>query len=464
MPYPTSQAQIPCPQCQQPLTATVQQVVDVGQDPTLKERLLRGRLNVVSCPTCKVGGALALPMVYHDPAHDLLLAFIPHQMNLTMEQEEKEVGRLSNMVLEQTPAEKRRAYLLNPIRVMTYEGLVEKVLEAEGIDPQQMQAQREKIQLVLRMAQAVGDPTALAALIEEHKEQIDRNFLLLVTATMQQAAATHDEATVQRYGTLRETLVKQLDLSADDVPSLGIEDHMDALIEELRGTPDERFQGAVASNRPLMDYNFFMHLSQRAEAASGEEQTALLDLRKRLVDLTDEMDKQAQEAIQRAARQLNELLQSSDIDAKIQEMYHELDEAFLVVLSANIEQAQSQKREDVVHSLKQIYARVVKAMEGRLRPELRAMNDLLRMEESAARRARLDEELRRYNPAGFIQMIESIATDLEDSGQADPQVLERLYVIADEAREVASTLKFTPPTQSLFKDEDDGSSSEILLP
>ncbi len=456
MTYPKSRTSIPCPQCGQPVSMLIEQILDVAEEPSARDRLLKGRVNVLTCPNCGVSGPIAAPMVYHDGERQLLLAFVPHEMQLTLEQEEREIGRLTNQVLNNTPAKKRRGYLLNPTRVMTYDGLFEKILEAEGISADEMRKQTAKIQLVMRMAEAVGDDRKLAALIDEHKEKVDYNFLLLVTMTMQQAAEVHDEATVERYGGLRETLIAQLGLKAEEVPSLGVEGQLDTLIDALLDTPARELEGAVAANRPYLDYNFFMKLTQRAEQAESEERARLLALRTKLVQITDDMDRLAKEAMERAARQLNELLQAEDIDAKIQEMYHELDEAFLVVLSANVEQARTQGRDDVVSVLMRIYSHVVNAMERRLRPEIRAVNQLLRMESSDERRERLRQELRTYNPAGFIEMVESIAADLEDSGRAQPEVLERLYTIAAEARELAATElegQFTPPQTKLFQEE-----------
>ncbi|MGH2542385.1 MAG: CpXC domain-containing protein, partial [Ardenticatenaceae bacterium] len=361
MAYPTSRISTQCPQCGAPLTMAAQQVIDVGEEPTLRDRLLRGRLNVLQCPNCGARTPIAVPMLYHDPEKQLLFAYMPNQMQLTMEQEEKEIGRLANLVLNHTPPEKRKSYLLTPTRVMSYEGLVEKILEAEGISPEEMRRQTNKIQLVMRMAQAVGNEDRLTALIEEHKEQIDRGLLTLIAATMQQAAESQDEETVRRYRALRDKIVKQLDLKAEEVPSLSVEEAYDALIGTLLELPEERLQGAVATNRPLMDYNFFMHLTQRADQAGDEEKQKLLTLRKTLVALTDEMDQLAETAMRRAAEQLNTLLRAEDIDAKIEEMYPHLDEAFLVVLSANVEQAKAQGREEIVEVLTRIYHRVVDA-------------------------------------------------------------------------------------------------------
>lgn len=326
-------------------------------------------------------------------------------------------------------------------------------MQAQEVSVDQLRNQTQKIHLVMEMAKVAYEKETLTAMIEQHREDIDYNFLMLITMTIQQGAQTHDEPLVDRYGRLREQIVTQLDLKADEVPSLGVEDQVDDLIDMLLNTPPLMLQGAVGANRPLIDYNFFMQLTQRAEqSADPEEQKQLLALHSTLIEMTEQMDRMAQEAMERASYQLQEVLQAEDIEAKLQELFQELDEAFLVVLSANVEEANTQGRKEIANLLMHIYRRVVEMMESRLRPELRAMNDLLRMESSEQRRARLRQELQIYNPAGFIEMIEAIGGDLEDSGQANAPLLEQIYIIADEARDVLATMDhaFTPPTQSLF--------------
>jgi hypothetical protein len=51
----------------------IEQLVDAESDPGSKARLLSGALNRVRCPVCSWEGQLAAPLVYHDPAHELLL-------------------------------------------------------------------------------------------------------------------------------------------------------------------------------------------------------------------------------------------------------------------------------------------------------------------------------------------------------------------------------------------------------
>ncbi len=321
------------------------------------------------------------------------------------------------------------------------------------VNADELRKQTQKIHLVMDMAKIAYDKDALMMMIDQHKEDIDYNFLVLVTMTIQQAAQTHDEATVDRYGRLREQITKQLDLKAEDLPSLGVDNQIDDLIDTLLATPSVTLQGAVAANRPLIDYNFFIHLSQRAEQSQDASQKEkLLALHSNLLEITEKMDRSAQEAMERATSQLSEVLQAEDIEATLQKLSPNLDEAFLVVLSAHVEQAKAQGREQIVQSLMRIYAHVVQMMESRLRPELQAMNDLLRMDSSEERYARLRKEMKIYHPAGFIEMVEAIARDLEESGQAQPELLERIYTIADEARDVRSTMKrlFPPPTPNLF--------------
>lgn len=454
MAYPVSQTTVNCPNCGQSVAVRLEQVIDVGQEPAKKQQFLRGQVNVLACSRCGNRTVVAAPLVYHDPEKQLLLAYIPHELNLPMAQEEQEVGRLTNLVMNNTPPERRKAYLLNPTRIMSLNALVEKVMEADGVNAEQLREQTQKVQLIVKMAEAAYDDAKVSALIEENREKIDYNFMTLITMTLQQAAQMHDEPTVDRYGRLREKIVKQLELKAEDLPSLGVEENIDTLIDDLltaKDTSSVALQNVVATNRPLIDYQFFLHLTQRADNAPAEEQARLIALRDELVRLTDEMDKMAQEAIESATRQLNEVLESDDIEGKLQELYPHLNEAFLVVLSANVEQARSMNREDIAEMLMRIYGRVVEMMEDRLRPEIKAMNQLLRTESKEERMEFLREQLHIYHPAGFIQMIDAVIDDLEQSGQGDAALMERLATIGDEARIVAATLDVAPPAEKLFE-------------
>ena len=60
------QTQIACPRCRQMITANIEQLFDVTQDPQAKQRLLGGASNTARCPHCGYQGRLATPIIYHD--------------------------------------------------------------------------------------------------------------------------------------------------------------------------------------------------------------------------------------------------------------------------------------------------------------------------------------------------------------------------------------------------------------
>jgi predicted RNA-binding Zn-ribbon protein involved in translation (DUF1610 family) len=75
--------QIQCPNCKAPIMASIEQLIDVGQDPGAKARLLSGSINRIKCPSCGFEGQIAAPLVYHDPEKELLLTFMPVELNIS---------------------------------------------------------------------------------------------------------------------------------------------------------------------------------------------------------------------------------------------------------------------------------------------------------------------------------------------------------------------------------------------
>lgn len=434
MAFAPTRTQIQCPSCGTSITAQVFNIVDAAEQPELKEALLAGELNAFQCRACGMVGTLQAPLLYHDPTKELLLIYLPMGLNLPVDQEERIVAEMTNAVLHATPPQQRRGYLLRPpTRAISLQGLAEQILEADGISREDIQRQTELIKLIGTLAEYAYDDEKLKGVVEKNREKIGYELLLLVSATIEAATHQHDEEIVERYTTLREKLIQFAGLSGDEIPEFGAGASFDQLIETLRRLPPEKLRGAVAANRPLLDYSFFLHLSTRMDEASGEERTALETLRDQLVALTDEMDQEAKAAMERASTQLREILQADDREVVIKERIDELDEAFLVVLSANIQAAQEQKREDMVAVLANIYRTVVMLLQERLRPELRLVNQLLQSSDPDERQRLIQEALQTYNPAGFLELIQTIADDVESQG-VDESLVAVLHRIEDEVR------------------------------
>ncbi len=104
--------QVNCPNCRQPLVADVQQLFDVNTDPSAKQRLLSGAYNLIQCQVCGFQGNLSTLVIYHDPEKELLLSFVPAEIGLPRNEQERIIGGLINQVINALPQEKRKGYFI----------------------------------------------------------------------------------------------------------------------------------------------------------------------------------------------------------------------------------------------------------------------------------------------------------------------------------------------------------------
>ena len=99
---------IQCPRCGQPVNAMVERIVDAGQDPQAKGRLLSGQLNGFQCSNCGLISNVAVPLVYHDADKELLITFVPMELGLPKDKQEKMIGDLLRDVMSTIPQEKMK--------------------------------------------------------------------------------------------------------------------------------------------------------------------------------------------------------------------------------------------------------------------------------------------------------------------------------------------------------------------
>ena len=148
------QTQIACPNCRRMIPANVEQLFDVTADPQAKQRLLSGASNVARCPHCGYEGRIATPIVYHDNSKELLLTFFPPELGLPLNEQEKLIGPLIKQVMDRLAPEKRKGYLLSPQANLTYESMIETILGKDGITPEMLKAQQDRVMLIERLLQA----------------------------------------------------------------------------------------------------------------------------------------------------------------------------------------------------------------------------------------------------------------------------------------------------------------------
>jgi len=332
------------------------------------------------CPDCGTGGVLVTPLVYHDPDKELLVSFVPAEVDLSADQREQLVGSLVQAVMNSVPAEQRKGYFLQPKTVLTLDSLYDTILEADGVSKQVLEAQRARLGLLSDLMRVVDDDDALDKLVEEHRATLDYGFFLVISDLIDGRGAGDDQA-AQQLLALREKLLERVN---PVMPSAASPDaSYDDLVALLReATETEGFRESVALNRPRLDYGFFQALTAKIESAqsAGNKETSdtLTSLRQRILEELDALGKLVQAAQDRAGLLLMELLEAEDLAGAVQEHLNEINDIFLALLARYAEAARAQDDEVRVAKLQAVMDATMNALEERLPPDLRLINRLFR--------------------------------------------------------------------------------------
>ena len=320
------QTQIACQNCRQMIRANVEQLFDVTQDPQAKQRLLGGISNMARCPHCGYQGRLATPIVYHDNDKELLLTFFPPELSVPLNEQERIIGPLIKKVTDSLPAEKRKGYLLNPSPNLTYESMVKVILGKDGVTPEMLKEQQDRVQVIERLLQATS-PDVRSEIIKQNILLFDEQFFALFSRLAQSAAQSGQEPTARAMIELQKQLLEETEFGRQLKESVGeLESAQKSLQEAGQGltreklleliisSPNEaRLRGYVTLARQGMDYQFFQLLTEKIDKAGEEEKAQLESIREKLLDMTNEMDKQVEARYKQAQEFVESLLVQDDI-------------------------------------------------------------------------------------------------------------------------------------------------------
>jgi hypothetical protein len=320
------QTQIACPRCRQMITANIEQLFDVTQDPQAKQRLLGGVSNMARCPHCGYQGRLATPVVYHDNEKELLLTFFPHELNMQLNEQERLIGPLIKQVTDRLPPEKRKAYLLKPVANLTYESMIQTILGKDGITPEMLKEQQDRVQVIERLLQASSNDVR-SELIKQNINLFDEQFFALFSRLAQSAASSGQEPVARAMVDLQNQLLEETEFGRNLKESVGELEAATKVLQEvgqgltreklldivLESPSDARVRAYATIARGGMDYQFFQMLSERIDKASGDEKTRLESIRDKLLDFTNEIDKQMEARYKQAQEFIESLLVQEDV-------------------------------------------------------------------------------------------------------------------------------------------------------
>ncbi|PID85764.1 MAG: hypothetical protein CSB13_06360 [Chloroflexi bacterium] len=428
------QTQVTCPNCQTPYPAQVFQLLDVGQKPELKEFILSGQLNMAVCPNCGAAGQVSTPLVYHDPEHELFMTFVPPEMNMDPMQRESVIGSMVRQVVEATPQEQRKAYMLQPQTVLTYQTFMENVLATEGITKEMIERQRQQSELLGKLANADAD--GLALLIQENESLLDAQFFAMLQQIIDYAGQANDDAQIVKLTNLRAKLMVDTPVGREiekrQVALHGMNREAkaqgglsaDLLLKHiLRHLDDDAIIDAlVLTGQGALRYEFFRQMSEEIEkmekAGDLTQAQRLTEVRTRLVKVYDEIREQSNRMMAAAAETLKVLLEAPDMQTAVLENFARLDDAFMYFLISRINQAGEAGDNELVEKLHSVQETIAAVAESQVPPEIRLLYQMLEAPSDGERGQILDENPQLVDER-FLQVLDAVQAQVEQQGQAE---------------------------------------------
>jgi len=346
------QTQIPCPRCRQITTANIENLFDVTNDPKAKQRLLGGVSNMIRCSSCGFQGRYPTPIVYHDNEKELLLTFFPPELGMPLNEQERMIGPIIKQITDNLPPEKRKGYLLKSVSNFTYESMIQMILGKDGITPEMLKAQQDRVMLVEKLIQA-NSADVRSELIKQNDGMFDEQFFALFSRLAQSAMASGQEPVAKQLVELQKQLLEETEFGRGLKESVGEMETAqkslqeagqgltrEKLLEFVIASPnDARTRAYVSMARGGMDYQFFQMLTEKIDKAAGDEKVKLEALREKLLGLTSEVDKQMEARYKQAQDFVESLLAQDDVVKAVQQNLESFSQDAVDIVNQMLKQA-----------------------------------------------------------------------------------------------------------------------------
>jgi hypothetical protein len=430
-----------CPNCQQPLVAEIQQVIDGGRNPQYKELILSGGLNIAQCQACGFQGQLPVPIVYHDAEKEILYTFLPPDVSKTMEEKEGALAPLLKNIIDNLEPKERKGYLFQPKDMLSMNSLIKNILLEDGITEEMIESQQEKVKLLDDLF--VQDGEALTETIKSNNERIDREFFALFAEIAQRIIASQDEKAIEKIQLIQEVLMAETDVGKEilketqeikaaskSLEALGKNLTRSSLLELIISAPtSERVRALTSLVRPAMDYEFFQMFTDKIEKSEEEIRSVLIEKRNLMLKLTQEIDNQLKERMNAAKEIINAIIDGESLEESLIKNIDHIDQLFVQTLSSELEVA---IKENLTERKDKLEKLMHKIQELTTPPELKMVDHLLSAADDEGELEKLLEEIKDQISPKLIDYMTSIISNFEEQINAAED---------DNKKEMADTLK-----------------------
>jgi len=422
------------------VTAEITRLFDIRQDPRAKQILLSGAYNLIQCPTCGYQGQAPSPIVYHDPENELLLTFFPPELNVPVNQQEQMIGPMIKDVMESLPMENRKAYLFKPETMLTRQRLVERILEEDGVTPEMLKAQQDRLNLLQRLAST--SPDSRPEVIKQEAELVDEQLVMILQRLIQSAAASGEEESTNVLASLQQQILENTefgqeilkqakeqqaamkDLEEASKKGLTRQSLLDLIVDA--SDSEIRLATMVSMARGVLDYGFFQLLTEKIQQSSAEEQAKLSELREKLLELTHEIDEAIKEQETIAGQLLDKILERENIEEATLQALGSINEIFLEVLRKRIQTARKAEDEAVLGKLQKVAEAIQKVSAPGANIEL--IEALIQAEDEQAITTILSDNAEEITD-DFMQFMMNLLnqTQQQEGREATAEKLQKVY-------------------------------------
>lgn len=312
--------------------------------------------------------------------------------------------------------------------MFTMQSMIERILEADGITKEMIQAQQHRMELLQRLVSGSDDQITEIARAED--AQLDGEFFNLLNRLIETSLVSGDQASAGRLSEVQKKLIpittygrkiqeqgKEVETAIQSIQKIGKELTREKLIDLVLQAPNDiQLSVMVSLTRPGMDYNFFQLLSQRIDAAQGDEQEKLNKLRAKILEMTQMIDQQVEANTNRARTLLNTILQSPNIKENTMNNLPAVDEYFIQVFNEARELARKQADLDKIARLNQIEEVLNQASTPP--QEISLIEELLDAPDEAGMKKMLLDHKAEVTPE-FMDILSSLVTRTQEGEDAE---------------------------------------------
>ncbi len=166
-----------------------------------------------------------------------------------------------------------------------------------------------------------------------------------------------------------------------------------------------------------MDYSFFQTLTDKIEKASGEEKTKLESVREKLLEYTNEVDRQIEARYKQAQQFIETLLKQEDIAKATQDNLQNFTQDAVDIAQQMLRQASEKNDYAMMGKLQKMIEVLQQASAS---PEMSFIEQLLEAPNAAAVEKMLNDNAAMVNDQ-FLEALNGLVAQVEQQGGNNPE-------------------------------------------